>query len=112
MGKIEDIKLNVYNDKDEVIKTVSANPISLRFGQVRSLMELLKVENIDSTFELMSTVYSAWSELIVILSRVFTDMEYEDWDNVKLEELIPILTVILKDTFLNLLKIPVDSKKK
>lgn len=107
---MENLKLNVYNDNDEVIKTAEAKFIDLRFGTIRSLMELLNVEDINDTSELLKKIYSAWNEVIKILSRVFPEMEEGDWDNIKLSELIPMLVVILKSSFVQMLAIPADSK--
>lgn len=107
---MENLKLNVYNDNDEVVKTAQAKVIDLRFGTVRSLMELLNVEDINDTSELLKKLYSAWNEVIKILSRVFPEMEEGDWDNIKLSELIPLLVIILKSSFVQMLAIPNDSK--
>lgn len=108
--RMENLKLNVYNDNDEVVKTAQAKVIDLRFGTVRSLMELLNVEDINDTSELLKKLYSAWNEVIKILSHVFPEMEEGDWDNIKLSELIPLLVIILKSSFVQMLAIPNDSK--
>lgn len=102
--------LNVYDEKDDIVKTSEAKLIDLRFGTIRSLMELLNVDDIDDTSQLLKTVYGAWAQLTNILGRVFPDMMEEDWENVKLTELLPILMVILKSSFVQILSIPNDSK--
>lgn len=102
--------LNVYDEKDDIVKTSEAKLIDLRFGTIRSLMELLNVDDIDDTSQLLKTVYGAWAQLTNILGRVFPDMTEEDWENVKLTELLPILMVILKSSFVQILSIPNDSK--
>lgn len=107
---MENLKINVYDENDKVIKTSEAKVIDLRFGTVRSLMELLNVEDIDDTAELLRTVYKAWAQITAILGKVFPDMQDEDWDNIKLNELLPILVIILKSSFVQLLSIPNDSK--
>ena len=102
--------INVYDDEGNVIKTCEAVSVKLKFGAIRSLMELLNVENIENSTELLKTIYSAWEELITILNKCFPDMEYEDWDNVELNELIPVTVDILKYSFGEILNIPRDSK--
>lgn len=102
--------LNVYDEKDDIVKTSEAKLIDLRFGTIRSLMELLNVDDIDDTSQLLKTVYGAWAQITNILGRVFPDMTEEDWENVKLTELLPILMVILKSSFVQILSIPNDSK--
>lgn len=107
---MDELKLNVYDDNDEIIKTVKAQIVELRFGTVRSLMELLKVDSIDDTGELLKTVYTAWDRITKILQKVFPDMEENDWENIKLTELIPVIILILKNSFMQILTIPTDSK--
>lgn len=102
--------INVYDDEGNVVKSCEAVSVKLKFGAIRSLMELLNVENIDNSTELLKTIYSAWEELITILNKCFPDMEYEDWDNVELNELIPVTVDILKYSFGEILNIPRDSK--
>ena len=104
--------LNVYDEKDNVVKTCEANFIDLRFGTIRSLMKLLNIDNINDTSELLKTVYKVWDQLTDILSRAFPDMEEGDWENVKLTELIPILMTILKSSFVQILSIPKDDDSK
>ena len=102
--------LNVYDEKDNIVKTSEAKLIDLRFGTIRNLMELLNVDDIDDTSQLLKTVYGAWAQITNILSRVFPDLVEEDWENIKLSELLPILMVILKSAFVQILSIPNDSK--
>lgn len=107
---MENLKLNIYDENDNIIKTSEAKMIDLRFGTIRSLMELLKVDDINDTTQLLRTVYSAWAQVISILSKVFPDMEDEDWENIKLSELLPMLVAILKSSFAQILTIPTDEK--
>lgn len=107
---MENLVLKVYDEDDKVTKEVEAKVIDLRFGTVRSLVELLNVEDIDDTAELLKKVYSAWGQITKILSKVFPEMEDADWDNVKLSELLPILVIIFKSSFVQMLAIPADSK--
>jgi len=107
---MDKLLLNVYDENDSVIKTCEAQVIDIKFGTVRSLMKLLNVDNINDTATLLKVVYGAWEKLTQILSGCFPDMSDDDWDNVKLNELIPILVSILKGTFAQMLTIPNDSK--
>ena len=104
------LTLNIYDEKDNVKRTEEAKFVDLRFGTIRSLMQLLKVEDINDTAQLLKTVYSAWEQVTGILSRVFPNVTEEDWENVKLSELMPLLMVILKSSFVKILEIPTDSK--
>lgn len=105
-----EIKLNVYDDEDKIIKTATAEATELKFGSIRSLMKLLKVDDINDTAELLKIIYGAWEQLTKILNNCFPEMNDEDWDNVKLSELIPVIVTILKDSFSQMLTIPTDPK--
>lgn len=105
-----ELKLNVYDDENKVIKTATAEVMELKFGSIRSLMKLLKVDDINDTAELLKVVYGAWEQLTKILNGCFPDMTDEDWDNVKVSELIPVIMAILKYSFTQMLTIPTDSK--
>lgn len=102
--------INVYDSEDRVIKVAEAKKIDLRFGAVRAIMELLNIESIDNTSELLKTTYAAWDQLVVVLAQVFPDMEYSDWENVKLKELMPVIYEIVKYSFGEILKLPKDPK--
>ena len=104
------IKLNVYDEDGKVLKTVSAEKVKLKFGAIRSIMELLNVENIEDTASLLKTVYSAWGQLTRILTKCFPDMTEDDWENVELAELVPAVIEILRYSFSEILTIPKDEK--
>lgn len=100
--------LNVYDVEGNVIKTVEAENLDIEFGHIRSIMRLLDVDNINDTWELLKTVYSAWDKLTEVLSQVFPDMEDEDWEHVKIKELVPELLQIVRDSFAEILTIPTE----
>lgn len=102
--------LNVYDKDNNIVKTCEAVDADLKFGAIRSIMKLLNIDDIDDTAQLLKTVYSAWEQLTAILSQCFPDMKEEDWDNVKLEELIPVIVGILRTSFGKILTIPSNSK--
>ena len=104
------LEINVYDGNNEIKKTCEAHTIDLEFGTIRSLMKLLNVDNINDTGELLNTVYSAWEQLVGILGKCFPDMKEDDWDHVKLKELIPAVLTILKFSFSEILAIPKDPK--
>lgn len=107
---MDELILNVYDDENNIVKTCKAELIELKFGSIRRLMKLLNIEDINDTVQLLKTVYSAWDQLTKVLNSCFPDMTDEDWDNVKVSELIPTLITIFKYSFTQMLSIPKDSK--
>lgn len=105
-----ELKLNVYDDENKVVKTATAEVMELKFGSIRSLMKLLNIDDINDTAQLLKVVYGAWEQLTKILNGCFPEMTDEDWDNVKVSELVVVLVAILKYSFTQMLSIPTDSK--
>lgn len=103
---MEKMMITVYGEQGEEIKTCKAEMIDLEFGTVRSIMEILNIDGVNNTSDLLHTVYGAWDQLVKILGRCFPDMAYEDWDHVKLKELMPVVLGILKYSFGEILTIP------
>ncbi len=104
------LKINVYDDKDEIKKTVEAHFVEIRFGTIKKLLAVLEVDQIDDTSELLKTLYGSWKAVTDVLTKVFPGMEEDDWDGVKLSELLPIVVAIMKGSFAHILSIPTDSK--
>lgn len=105
---MEELTLNIYDENDKVIKTCKAQFTDIRFGAIRKLMALLNIENVEDTYQLLKIVYEAWDRLTAILSKCFPDITDEDWDNVKLSELMPVLVSIIKSTFAKMMTIPAE----
>lgn len=104
------IVLNVYDSEDNIVKQAEATPVTIKFGAIRKLMKLLKVDNIENTFDIISVVSDVWDELTTILVKCFPDMTEEDFDNVKLDELIAAVIAVLKLSLAKLGQIPSDEK--
>lgn len=96
---MNDIKINVYDKKGEIVKTCTAKTASIKFGTVRAIMRLLQIDKIDDTSQMFSAVYGAWEQLINLLGDCFPDMKEEDWDNVPVAEVLEVLIEILKSSF-------------
>lgn len=102
--------LKVYDDKGNVEKTYESTTYDLMFGTVMSLMDLLKIEEIDDQVEMLKTIYNAWDEIKTVLSGVFPDVTEKDWKHVKVKELLPIIVEIAKFSVNEMFSIPTDSK--
>ena len=103
------LELNVY-ENGTVKKTCTAHTIDFEFGTVRAIMKVLKIDDRNDIGELIIAIYDVWDELVAILGQCFPEMEEEDWDHVKLKELIPILLNIAKVSFKEMFRIPQDPK--
>lgn len=103
--------LNVYDKKGKtVVKTCKASTCDIMFGTINKLMKLLQIDNLSNNVELIKIIYDAWEELQGILSEIFPNIVGDDWDGVKIKELLPIVISIAKFTIADLMSIPVDPK--
>lgn len=103
--------LKIYDDKGKnVLKTYESTTYDLMFGTVMSLMDLLKVEDLDNQVELLKIVHTAWGEIKDVLSAVFPEATDDDWKHVKVKELLPILIGIIKFAISDMMSVPTDSK--
>ena len=101
-----ELKITVYDDNDNVMKECTAQTVDVKFGQVAAIMELLDVESVEDSVQKMRMIKKAWKQLVRILSKIFPDMEDDDWNNVSLKELLPVLILILRDSFKEMMAIP------
>lgn len=103
---MKEIVLKVYDKNGNVAKESAAIQADIMFGTVRKLMRLFRVDELNNTAQLFKAVVGAWDEVTGILSECFPDITEEDWDNVKLKELVPAIVSILGDSFSEILTIP------
>lgn len=102
--------LKIYNNNGNVVKSYESATYDLMFGTVKKLMELLKIEDMDNQMEMLKTIYEAWDEIKVVLSGVFPEVTDEDWNHVKVKELLPIIIEIAKYSVTEMFTIPTDPK--
>lgn len=105
-----DITIKVYEkDKKTVKKECKADTVDLEFGTVRRLMALFDYKNLDNA-TLLSMIFEEWNDLVSILSEAFPDMENDDWDHVKMKELLTVIKNIAVVAIKDMLSIPTDPK--
>ena len=106
----QNLEIKVYDKNGKVKKTCVAEMLDLKFGTVRSIIQILNVENIADTSQLLATIYKAWEQVTDILSECFPGMEEDDREYVKVKELLPVLIGIIRYSFSEMLTIPNNSK--
>lgn len=109
---MEKMTINVYAKDGTITKTATARTVDITFGTIRSLMEVLKVEDMTDTAQILKRVFGAWDELTGILGQAFPDIAEDEWSGVKLAELVPVLLQILKWSFAEMLTIPTEDAGK
>lgn len=108
---MENLILNIYDSTGKnIVKTHKSTTFDLMFGTVMSLMDLLKIEDLENTVELLKVLHNAWTEIKNVLSEVFPEITDEEWKYVKVKELLPIIIKIAKFAITDMMSIPTDSK--
>ncbi len=105
------LTLSVY-DKNKIVKTVNSTTYDIEFGTVLKLMKLLKIEDAANELDLLKIITNAFEEITKVLSNVFPDMTDEDWNHVRIKELVPVIIEIARFSITETLKIPTGNKKK
>lgn len=101
--------LKIYDKSGKtVVKSFEASPYDLMFGTIMRLMEVINIEKMDNQFEMLKTVYNAWDEIKEVLLGVFPEVTEEDWENVKVKELLPLILKIAKISISEMFVIPTD----
>jgi hypothetical protein len=99
--------LKIYDDNGKnIVKTYESTTYDLMFGTVKRLMELLKIEDIDNQVEMLKTIYDAWEEIKTVLAGVFPDVQPDEWEHVKVKELLPLIVDIAKFSVQEIFIIP------
>lgn len=110
-AKKEIYVIKVYGNDNKVVKECKAVDCDLKFGAIRKIMALLKIEDISDSAALFKAICDAWDQLTMVLSECFPDMTEDDWDNVKVNELIPVVIALVKDMFSKMMGMPAESSK-
>lgn len=99
-----ELTLNIYDKTGKnIIRTAKADTFDLMFGTVMSLMELLKIEDMDNQLELLKVVADAYDEITGVLSAVFPDITPDEWKCIKVKELMRLSSILQNQPFRKLL---------
>lgn len=103
--------LKIYDDSGKnVVKSYEASPYDLMFGTVMKLMDLLKIEDMDDQAEMLKTIYNAWGEIRVVLAGVFPGVTPDEWEHVRVKELLPLILGIARYAVSEMFNIPTSEK--
>ena len=105
---MENITLKITDKKGNLIKLYEAKPYELEFGTIRTLMRILKIEDMENQGELLKTLAGAWDEVINVLNEFFPDCTEEEWDKVKVKEVLRVIIEVSKYAISEAFVIPTE----
>lgn len=106
---MENLILKIYDDSGKnVVKSYEASTYDLMFGAVMKLMELLKIEEMEDQMQMLKTIYGAWAGIRTVLAGVFPDVTPDEWEHVRVKELLPMILEIAKFSVTEMFTIPTE----
>ena len=103
------LTLNIYDAKGKKVeRTATGETYDIMLGTIENLLGILDIENADNDMDIVKKIHGAYKELRVVLCQVFGDIEEDEWKRVKVKELVPVLKVIIKYTFIQMQELPTD----
>lgn len=106
---MENITLHIYDKSGKnLVKMYEAQPYELPFGTIRTLMGIIKVEDMSNQGELIKVIASAWNEVIDVLNNVFPDCTEDEWNMVKTKEVLRVIIGIAKFAISDIFVIPTE----
>lgn len=97
------MKLNIYKNQNEVLKTYEIDAYDLMYGTVEDIFEVLdELDNKSSDMDILNAVKKHRKKINILLKDVFPELTDEELKWIKLKELVPFfieLFVYVKDSF-------------
>ncbi len=84
------MKLNIYKNQNEIVKTYETGAYDLMYGTVEDLFEVMdEVGDTSSEMEIFKAVQKHRQKLNYLLKDVFPEITDEELRHIKLKELVP-----------------------
>ena len=90
------ISLNIYdkNDKTKVAKTLETEGYDLMLGTVEDFMDIIDIDKINDQNEVAKMVIKGYRQLKPLIMDIFPELTDDDYKNIKVNELIKLITQI------------------
>lgn len=85
-----ELKLNIYNDKKEVEKTLTTSEYDLMLGTCEDIMDIIDIDKINDNGALAIMIIKGYKQIKPLLKDIFADMTDEDLRGIKVKELVPL----------------------
>ena len=86
--------LTVYDKKGNAVRTVTSEPVRVRFGTIRKLIAIVDP---DAEGDPMTRIIGAWDEVEGLLSECFPDLTPEEIDGLELTQVVTCIVSIIKN---------------
>lgn len=96
------LKLNIYDDDDNIIKTYERESFKLRFGVVEDLINALNLEGLETENDIefikvaFNTVTKSFDTIKPLLKRIFKGITDEELKCTDVSEIVSVLMNVVK----------------
>ncbi len=107
-----ELKLNIYNELDEAVKTYTRNCYALRMRQLKDIIATLELDklakcltskDVNSNTEMIEViskmVTSSWDKVQNLMLDVFPDMTKEEYLDTTVNEVVQVIVNLGKYAF-------------
>ena len=102
------MKLNIYNDKEEIVKTYEMSTFKLKFGTVEDLIRVIDLDTLKTgnDYEVatiaLNLVVSSLDTVKDLMKKIFIGLTDEELRNVNVDDMVQVLIDIVKHTISSL----------
>lgn len=92
------IKLNIYKkgNKKEIKKTYEVTSYDLMMGTLEDVIEAVDIDKVNNKVEFAKMIMSCLGKLKPIIFDIFPDLTEDEFKRIKVPELIPMFTSVIK----------------
>lgn len=108
---MKEFTLDIYKGNKKV-KTVKAKRAELTMGVVRKLTNLINFEKEKTAAEMNKLMFDLWNPLTELLGVLFPDVTEEEWDGVRVKDMIKLIMDVTTAAVSEALEIPTDGTEK
>lgn len=101
-----EIKLNVYDKSNKVVKTYTANEVNLSFGVVEDVLALINVDTITNTKddvtlmkEVLKVVVGGFGTVKTILKEIWPEITEDELRSTNIKEVANAIIAAVKFAF-------------
>lgn len=98
------MKLNIYNDKDEIIKVYEKDTFRLKFGTVEDIIKVLNVDGLKTGTDVeviglvANLVINSIDTVKDLMKKIFDGLTDEELRNTSVEDMVQVLVDVVMYT--------------
>lgn len=97
-----DLKLNIYDNEDNIVKTYTRDSYKLRFGVIEDLLNTLNLDGLktDNDVEFVKVAFkvvtNSFDTIKPLIKQIFKGLTDEELRNTDVSEIVKVLVDVVK----------------